>query len=53
MNVQLAFRIVNVCAIALAVVNRTLIIIENSQKEKNVRDKSKLTESSIHSDSGD
>ena len=57
MNLQLAFRIVNVCAVALTVVSRVLIIVENHQKEKNeekdVRGKSEPTVTPIRSDSGD
>lgn len=38
MNLQLAFKIVQATAIALTVVNRILIIVENSQKPKPHKD---------------
>lgn len=49
MNLTLAFRIVNVCAIALTVVNRVLIIYENSQ---NVRSKPDDAKPPVYKDSG-
>ncbi len=52
MNLQLAFKIVNVCFLALSIVNRTLIIVENAQKP-NVRGKRKPSVTPIRPDSSD